>query len=76
LYYCNNEFMSRKSVEYGSLTYHPDGLPHGPHPGKVEESLGARETLELAVMVGTFNPLSMARAALDCEDTDYRQSWL
>jgi homogentisate 1,2-dioxygenase len=76
LYYCNDQFMSRKSVEYGSLTLHPDGLPHGPQPGKVEESLGAKETLELAVMVDTFRPLSVARTATGCEDADYLRSWL
>ncbi len=76
LYYCNDEFMSRKSVEYGSLSLHPDGAPHGPHPGKAEESVGKKETLELAVMVDTFNPLTVARDVLDCEDKDYKTSWL
>ena len=76
LYYCNDEFMSRSDVEFGSLTLHPDGLPHGPQPGKTEESIGKKETNELAVMVDTFAPLKVAEAALGCEDTDYQQSWL
>jgi len=76
LYYCNDEFMSRKSVEFGSLTWHPDGLPHGPQPGRAAESVGKTETNELAVMVDTFAPLKMARAALPCEDDTYQQSWL
>ena len=76
LYYCNNEFMSRKSVEYGSLTLHPDGLPHGPHPGKAEESVGKKETRELAVMVDTFKPLWVATNVLDQEDAGYLRSWL
>ena len=76
LYYCSSEFMSRKGIEYGSVTFHPDGLPHGPHPGKIEESIGKKETKELAVMVDTFEPLTVAKAALACEDPDYTRSWL
>lgn len=76
LYYCNDEFMSRKDIEFGSLTLHPDGLPHGPQPGKTEESIGAKETNELAVMVDTFAPLQVSQAARACEDDGYQQSWL
>lgn len=56
LYYANSEFMSRKGIEYGSITLHPDGLPHGPHPGRTESSIGKAHTDELAVMVDTFRP--------------------
>jgi homogentisate 1,2-dioxygenase len=76
LYYANSEFMSRKGIEYGSITLHPDGLPHGPHPGRVEDSLGKEHTDELAVMVDTFHPLRVARQALDIEDPDYFRSWV
>ncbi len=76
LYYANAEFMSRKGIEYGSITLHPDGLPHGPQPGKAEESIGAKWTNELAVMVDTFRPLRVSRAALAVEDPDYQTSWL
>jgi len=76
LYHCSDEFMSRKGIEYGSVTLHPDGMPHGPHPGKAEESIGKKETHELAVMVDTFNPLSVASDALGCEDEGYTRSWL
>jgi homogentisate 1,2-dioxygenase len=76
LYYANNEFMSRKGIEYGSLTLHPGGLPHGPQPGRVEESLGKKQTNELAVMLDTFRPLHVAREALAYEDASYARSWL
>ena len=76
LYYANEEFMSRKGIEYGSITLHPDGLPHGPQPGKAEESVGKRDTNELAVMVDTFKPLRVARPVLEVEDADYGRSWL
>ena len=76
LYYCNEEFMSRKGIEYGSITLHPDGLPHGPQPGKAEESVGKTRTNELAVMIDTFAPLTVAAPALPCEDASYARSWL
>lgn len=76
IYYANDEFMSRKGIGYGSLTVHPGGLPHGPHPGKAEASIGKKETKELAVMLDTFRPLQVARGVLAVEDVDYGQSWL
>ena len=75
LYYVDGEFMSRKHVEKGQITLHPIGIPHGPHPGTVERSLGQKETRELAVMVDTFNPLKITRQALEIEDRDYHRSW-
>jgi homogentisate 1,2-dioxygenase len=76
LYYCSDEFMSRKGIEFGSITLHPDGMPHGPHPGKVEASIGLKETRETAVMVDTFKPLVVAKPMLVCEDPGYQTSWL
>lgn len=76
LYYVDGDFMSRKHVEKGMITLHPGGIPHGPHPGTVEKSLGAKETLELAVMVDTFRPLLMTTYAAGIEDPDYYKSWL
>jgi homogentisate 1,2-dioxygenase len=76
LYYVDGDFMSRKSVERGMITLHPGGIPHGPHPGTVEKSIGAKETKELAVMVDTFRPLKMTEFAVDIEDKNYFQSWL
>ena len=76
LYYASSEFMSRKGIEYGSITHHPDGLPHGPHPGRAEASIGAKETKELAVMMDSFRPLHVAKAVLGAEDPDYFRSWL
>jgi homogentisate 1,2-dioxygenase len=76
IYYANDEFMSRKGIRYGSLTLHPGGLPHGPHPGKAEASIGKKETKELAVMLDTFRPLKVAKAVLAVEDAEYGRSWL
>src|SRR6476661_4762453 len=76
IYYASSEFMSRKGIEFGSITHHPDGIPHGPHPGRAEASMGAKGTDEYAVMMDTFRPLKVARYALEIEDPTYHRSWL
>jgi homogentisate 1,2-dioxygenase len=76
LYYVDGDFMSRKHVTKGMITLHPGGIPHGPHPGAVEKSIGARETKELAVMIDTFHPLMLTEEAMAIEDKDYYLSWL
>lgn len=75
IYYVDGDFMSRKNVTRGMITLHPAGIPHGPHPGAVEKSIGAKETKELAVMVDTFHPLMLTKAALDIENEGYVMSW-
>jgi homogentisate 1,2-dioxygenase len=76
LYYVDGDFMSRNHVEQGFISLHPAGIPHGPHPGAYERSVGQKETLELAVMVDTFKPLKITQAALDLNEKDYLTSWL
>jgi homogentisate 1,2-dioxygenase len=75
IYYVDGDFMSRKNVTRGMITLHPGGIPHGPHPGAVEKSIGAKETKELAVMVDTFHPLMLTKQALEIENDDYTMSW-
>ncbi|MFT4834040.1 MAG: homogentisate 1,2-dioxygenase [Marinoscillum sp.] len=75
LYYAEGDFMSRKGISRGSFTLHPGGLPHGPHPGTVEKSIGAKSTEELAVMLDTFRPLYLTKSALKYVDKDYPMSW-
>ncbi|MDZ7775334.1 MAG: homogentisate 1,2-dioxygenase domain-containing protein [Bacteroidales bacterium] len=75
LYYVDGDFMSRKSVEKGMFTFHPIGIPHGPHPGTVEKSIGKEGTEELAVMIDTFRPLKLTKQALEMENPDYYKSW-
>jgi homogentisate 1,2-dioxygenase len=76
LYYVAGDFMSRNNIEQGMITLHPIGIPHGPHPGAAERSIGKKGTEELAVMVDTFKPLMLTQEALDLEVKDYYQSWL
>ncbi|CAM3727808.1 homogentisate 1,2-dioxygenase [Mesobacillus thioparans] len=76
LYYVEGNFMSRKGIKEGSITLHPSGIPHGPHPGKTEASIGKKETLELAVMIDTFRPLKTVKKAKDIEDDQYMYTWI
>jgi len=75
LYYVDGDFMSRKNVTRGMITLHPAGIPHGPHPGAVEKSIGKKETGELAVMIDTFHPLQLTIEALEIENPGYTMSW-
>jgi homogentisate 1,2-dioxygenase len=76
LYYVDGDFMSRKHVERGMISLHPKGIPHGPHPGTVEKSIGKTETKELAVMIDPFYPLQITAAAMSVEDPAYYLSWV
>jgi homogentisate 1,2-dioxygenase len=76
LYYVDGDFMSRNDVKPGNISLHPAGIPHGPHPGAAERSIGKKETLELAVMVDTFKPLMVTEEAMKIADDTYYQSWL
>ncbi|MGG8496068.1 homogentisate 1,2-dioxygenase [Tenacibaculum sp. TC6] len=76
LYYVDGDFMSRNDIAPGHISLHPAGIPHGPHPGAAERSIGKKETEELAVMVDTFKPLMVTEEAMKIADEDYYKSWL
>jgi homogentisate 1,2-dioxygenase len=76
IYYVAGNFMSRRGVDISSFTVHPAGIPHGPHPGTVEASIGKEATEELAVMIDTFHPLHLTRQAAELEDARYPYSWI
>lgn len=76
LYYVDGDFMSRNNIERGMITLHPGGIPHGPHPGAYERSIGKKETAELAVMIDTFKPLKLTEQALALCDKTYYRSWM
>jgi homogentisate 1,2-dioxygenase len=73
--YVSGEFTSRKGIEPGSVSFHPAGIPHGPHPGAYERSIGTKATQEMAVMVDTFVPLQPTASALQLEDAGYHESF-
>jgi len=76
LYYVDGDFMSRNDIEKGQITLHPGGVPHGPHPGAIERSVGKKETGELAVMIDPFKPMSITEEALKLQVSDYHKSWI
>ena len=76
LYYVDGDFMSRNNIEHGQITLHPAGIPHGPHPGAYERSIGKKETFELAVMIDTFKPLKITKSALGIQLEGYEKSWI
>ncbi len=76
LYYVDGDFMSRNNIEKGHITLHPAGIPHGPHPGAYERSIGQKETKELAVMVDTFKPMKITENAMRIDDGKYYKSWI
>lgn len=76
LFYVRGNFTSRKGVGPGSISHHPPGIPHGPHPGAYERSLGATRTDELAVMLDCAKPLHPTEAALGVEDPAYHDSFI
>ena len=75
LFYVSGDFTSRKNVERGSISYHPSGIPHGPHPGAYKNSIGLKKTQEQAVMVDTYDPLHLTEASEALEDPNYPTSW-
>jgi len=76
LYYVDGDFMSRNDIDPGHISLHPAGIPHGPHPGAAERSIGKKGSDELAVMVDTFKPLMVTQEAMEIADEDYFKSWL
>ena len=76
LYYVEGNFMSRKGIKEGSITLHPGGMPHGPQPGKTEDSIGAKGTDEYAIMIDTYTPLRPTANVRETMDKDYAKSWL
>jgi homogentisate 1,2-dioxygenase len=76
LYYVAGDFMSRNDIDAGHISLHPAGIPHGPHPGAAERSIGKKGSDELAVMVDTFKPLMVTQEAMEIADEDYFKSWL
>lgn len=76
LYYVDGDFMSRNNIQKGQITLHPGGIPHGPHPGAIERSIGKKETQELAVMIDPFNPMMITEDAMNISVKDYYKSWL
>jgi homogentisate 1,2-dioxygenase len=75
LFYANSAFGSRRGIGEGSLSHHPAGIPHGPHPGAYENAPGTTRTEEIAVMLDCHAPLQRTPDAIACEDPGYHASF-
>ena len=76
MYYIDGNFISRRGIESESISLHPQGVPHGPHPGTYERSIGVKRTEELAVMCDAYKPFLLTKSADLLEDKDYHTSWV
>ncbi|MDP9001148.1 MAG: homogentisate 1,2-dioxygenase [Myxococcota bacterium] len=75
IFYCDGNFTSRRGVGPGSISHHPAGIPHGPHAGAYEGSIGQKSTNELAVMLDCYEPLVPTDQALVVEEPGYHDSF-
>ena len=75
LFYHAGEFFSRQGIGPGMLTFHPQGIHHGPQPGASARVKDAKRTEEVAVMIDTRRPLRVARGMESVERADYWRSW-
>lgn len=75
IFYARGEFTSRRGVGPGSVSHHPAGVLHGPHPGAYEASIGKKATSEVAVMLDCARPLAPTPAAIAVEDSGYDESF-
>jgi homogentisate 1,2-dioxygenase len=75
LFYANGAFGSRRGIAAGSLSHHPAGIPHGPHPGAYEMEPVSDRTEEVAVMLDCTRPLVPTADALSVEDGEYHRSF-
>ncbi len=76
LFYVDGEFGSRRGVGHGSMTLHPGGIPHGPHPGTIVASMKMERTEEMAVMFDTDRQLFLTEQAMQVDDASYPYSWI
>ena len=75
LFYHAGNFFSREGIKEGAMTWHPQGIHHGPHPNAAKNAESKTETEEIAVMVDTFHPLQSTSVAESVEAQNYAMSW-
>lgn len=76
IFYHDGEFFSRGGITPGMVTFHPQGIHHGPHPKAAEVAKTKDRTNEKAVMIDTRNPLNPTAAADSAEVKAYWKSWM
>ena len=75
LFYHDGNFFSRHGIDAGMVTWHPQGIHHGPHPKAIGAVKNKVETDEYAVMLDTRYPLKLTPAGQAAEWPEYHMSW-
>lgn len=75
LFYHAGNFFSREGISAGAITWHPQGIHHGPHPNAADNAKDKTETQEIAVMIDTYRPLQATKTAAQVEVPGYAMSW-
>jgi homogentisate 1,2-dioxygenase len=75
IFYHAGNFFSREGISAGAVTFHPQGIHHGPHPNAAKNAADKTKTEEIAVMVDTYRPLVPTVAAESVEFAEYHMSW-
>lgn len=76
LFYHEGDFFSRDNITSGSITFHPQGIHHGPHPKAFKNADDKIFTNEFAVMLDTRNPLKRTEFFNKYENQEYWKSWM
>lgn len=76
LFYHEGNFFSRDNIEAGAITFHPQGINHGPHPNAFQKADDKTFTDEYAVMLDTRFPLKRTQTFREMENQDYWKSWM
>ena len=77
IFYHAGDFFSRDNIEPGTITWHPSGFTHGPHPKALAAGQASAKTSteEVAVMLDTRDPLQASDALSTVELPAYADSW-
>ena len=77
IFYHEGDFFSRDNIDAGTVTWHPCGFTHGPHPKALQGMYEPKKaaTDEYAVMIDTRDGLEMGDAAGAVEIAEYADSW-
>jgi homogentisate 1,2-dioxygenase len=76
LFYHQGNFFSRDNIDAGAITFHPQGIHHGPHPKAFKSANDKTHTDEFAVMIDTRFPLIPSEWFTKNENKDYWKSWM
>ena len=77
IFYHRGKFFSRDNIHPGTITLHPSGITHGPHPKAFAagKQRARNETDEVAVMLDCREAVDIMPQAEGIEISEYSDSW-